>query len=229
MIEIICATRYSEAQFWQETALGISLYRLRNDPVYPFIALENRQPLPEIYNLRIQAADSADTLVFIHDDVWIDDHFFAQRIEEGLSQFDIIGIVGNTHCEAGQPAWRFCAFEDNNLIPDDLSHLSGRIGQGPKHCGPVSDYGVTPQPIELLDGVFIAARKDALLKKKVLFDPQFDFHFYDTDFCRTARAQGLRIGTWPIALTHQSDGAYGSGNWHELHTLYQAKWNPQPR
>jgi GT2 family glycosyltransferase len=44
------------------------------------------------------------------------------------------------------------------------------------------------------------------------------------DFCRTARLAGLRLGTWPICLTHQSGGAFGSGRWNAQYRLYQRKW-----
>ncbi len=60
-----------------------------------------------------------------------------------------------------------------------------------------------------MDGVFLAAKKSALTEYAVTFDPQFDFHFYDMDFCRTARKAGLTLGTWLVKLTHQSAGAFG--------------------
>jgi hypothetical protein len=45
------------------------------------------------------------------------------------------------------------------------------------------------------------------------------------DFCRSARAKGLRLGTWPICVTHQSGGAFGSEAWREKFDKYLAKWN----
>ena len=86
--------------------------------------------------------------------------------------------------------------------------------------------GPTPAACELLDGLFLAARRPVLRANNVLFDPAFDFHFYDLDFCRTARAKGLRLGTWPIALTHQSNPLYGNPQWSELFLQYCEKWEP---
>ena len=60
------------------------------------------------------------------------------------------------------------------------------------------------------------------------FDERFDFHFYDLDFCRTARQAGLSIGTWPIAMTHQSKGAFGSDGWIDGLARYRAKWKGAP-
>lgn len=36
----------------------------------------------------------------------------------------------------------------------------------------------------------VAATRSTLKKAGVLFDPQFEFHFYDLDFCRTAGQRG---------------------------------------
>jgi GT2 family glycosyltransferase len=58
----------------------------------------------------------------------------------------------------------------------------------------------------------------------VAFDTRFGFHFYDLDFCRTARAQGLRLGTWPIAITHQSGGAFADPRWQSGLQIYLDKW-----
>jgi GT2 family glycosyltransferase len=63
-----------------------------------------------------------------------------------------------------------------------------------------------------------------LREKHVRFDPQFDFHLYDIDFCRTARQKELRLGTWPIALTHQSKGSFGTESWFARYEKYLAKW-----
>ena len=58
----------------------------------------------------------------------------------------------------------------------------------------------------------------------LLLDRKFDFHFYDLDFCRTARQVGLSIGTWPIEMTHQSRGAFGSPGWRDGLERYRGKW-----
>ena len=47
------------------------------------------------------------------------------------------------------------------------------------------------------------------------FDEQFDFHFYDLDFCRQAELKGMTMGTWPISVVHESGGAYGKPAWRE--------------
>lgn len=222
MIDIVSATRLSERDFWNASALGLSLQRLEHDRRFvPRLTFANQRGLPEIYNARIVAGDSAEMLVFIHDDVWIDDYFLANRIIDGLRSYDVIGVAGNRRRLRGQPAW---AFVDANFTWDDRAHLSGAVAHGKQPFGAISFFGPAPADCELLDGVFLAANTAALKAKGVLFDPRFDFHFYDMDFCRAARRQGLRLGTWPICLTHQSGGAFGTPKWQQKHLAYAEKW-----
>ena len=115
---------------------------------------------------------------------------------------------------------------DGQFTRDDEDHLSGVIGHGNvfPDLRQLSVYGKPGQEVKLLDGVFLAARSEVLAEKELQFDPRFDFHFYDMDFCRTARERGLKLGTWPIALTHQSGGSPSQGPWLEAYKIYLAKW-----
>ena len=225
MIEIVSATRLSENDFWERAALGVSLRRLAQDArLAARVAHSNQSGLPEIFNARILAPDSADLLVFMHDDVWIDDYFLVDRVIEGLRTYDVLGVAGNRRRVNGQPSW---AFVDARLTWDDKANLSGGIAHGTLPFGEVALFGAAPTDCELLDGVFLAARKSALVANRVLFDPRFDFHFYDLDFCRSARQRGLRLGTWPICLTHQSNGSrtFGTENWAAKYRAYLEKWS----
>jgi hypothetical protein len=221
-MEIISATKLSEHEFWDRAALGISLRRLQADRrLVPRVAYANATGLPEVYNARIAAADASEILVFLHDDVWIDDYFLVDRVTEGLGVFDVLGVAGNRRRVAKQPAW---AFVDRAFTWDDGANLSGRVAHGASACGAVAWFGDVPASCELLDGVCLAARKEVLSSRGVLFDPRFDFHFYDLDFCRTARQRGLRLGTWPVCLTHQSVGAFGTPPWEAAYRAYLEKW-----
>jgi GT2 family glycosyltransferase len=222
MIKIITATRLSEKDFWNKSALAISLQRLEYDDRWiPRVAFENRQALSDIYNARILAEASDDILVFIHDDVWIDDYFFIDRIIEGLKVYDVLGVAGNRRRVAFQPCW---AFANTSFTWDDKVNLTGAIAHGNNPFGGISFFGTAPADCELLDGVFLVAKREVLVSNGVFFDPQFDFHLYDMDFCRSARQHGLRLGTWPICLTHQSGGAFGTLHWKTKYEAYLKKW-----
>lgn len=222
MIEIISATRLSESDFWNNSALGISLKRIKQDyRLLARVAFENHQGLPEIYNARISASEHSNILIFIHDDVWIDDYFLADHVIEGLRTYDVIGIAGNRRRIPNQPGW---AIPYMSPTWDIQSNLSGSIANGTSPFGQITYFGKTPACCELLDGVFLAAKKSTLLANKVCFDPNFAFHFYDMDFCRSARQRGLRLGTWPICLTHQSGGRIFTEQWKEMYRAYIKKW-----
>jgi GT2 family glycosyltransferase len=221
-VEIISATRRSAADFHAQSALGISLQRLAFDGrLVARIAFANTHGLPDVYNRGLVAAESDSIVVFMHDDVWIDDHFFSQRIVAGLSTYDVIGVAGNRRRVAGQPAWPFV---DLKFTWDQRENLSGAVAHGQHPFGPVSHFGDAPAACELLDGVFMAAKKSVLTDKQINFDQRFDFHFYDMDFCRAARQGGLTLGTWPICLTHQSGGAFGTEPWQAAYRRYLDKW-----
>ena len=223
VIQLVSATRMTEQDFWEKSALGRSLKRhMQQDKrLSVSVAYENTRGLSTIFNESIKSADDDTVLVFIHDDVWIDEEHFGDAVLAGLTQFDVIGVAGNKRRIPNQPAW---AFVDLDFTWDNKENLSGRVGHGEHAFGQVSDYGSVPAACELLDGVFLAAKKAALSSTQVLFDDQFEFHFYDLDFCRTARSANLNLGTWPVALTHQSGGAFGSELWRETYLRYMKKW-----
>lgn len=221
-IEIVCATRKSEKEFWQDAALGLSLKRLVQDESWAHrVAYNNERSLSLVYNDAIRESRNETVLVFMHDDVWIDDYFFSHRLAEGLKRFDVIGLAGNRRRISRQPAW---AFVNREFKWDRKQFLAGCVAHGPQPFGTVEIWSQEPAACELLDGVLLAAKKSTLVKAGCQFDPQFKFHFYDMDFCRTARNAGLKLGTWPIAVTHQSRGAFGSPSWQESYQLYLDKW-----
>jgi GT2 family glycosyltransferase len=227
MIEIITATRLAEAEFASRAPLALSLKRMLHDPssahllagfepdmaMRLHVAFSNSSPLADVYNPRITAADAPDDiLVFVHDDVWLDDYFFSTRLREGLAQYDVLGIAGGLLRSPNQVDWW-----------GDWQGASGRVAHGDGPSGRVEYFGACPAECDLLDGVFLAARRSVLQASGALFDRRFDFHLYDLDFCRTAKSRGLRVGTWPIALTHRSHGEYGA-RWAALQDIYLAKW-----
>jgi GT2 family glycosyltransferase len=221
-VVIVSATRASTGEFEKQTALGGSVQRLAHDSRFgAHVVTSNKRGLPLVYNEAIDSFDDDAILIFLHDDVWIDDYFLIQRVIEGLQQFDVIGLVGNRRRLPEQPSWGFAT---PDLKWDDGEHFTGSIGQGSQAAGPVHSFGPAPAECEILDGVFLAAKRSTLIQRGVRFDPRFEFHFYDMDFCRSARQAGLRLGTWPICVTHQSIGKFGGPDWRSAFNAYLAKW-----
>ena len=222
MIEIVTATRSDAATFKSDAMLGKSRQRLRYNPAIGWrVAVSNSAGLPRVYNAAINDINDHDIVVFIHDDVWIDDYFFGQRIVEGLKYFDVIGVAGNRRRVPGQRSWFSATPSDFSF---DTGNLSGILAQVIDGTPQVTTFGAVPAPCELLDGVFLAARKSKLREAGVGFDERFDFHFYDMDFCRSARTAGLSLGTWPIAISHHSASVFGGPAWEQQKALYFEKW-----
>ena len=218
----VSATRLSETAFDRESALARSLARVAEfSPFVLAAAYENSRPLPEIFNRAIDAAGADDTIVFVHDDVWIDDWYVAHRLEDALAAFDVVGVAGNRRRLPKQQSWAFAG----GTRREHFDNLSGGIFHGPPERAVPSRFGPTPLEVKLMDGVFIAARARTLRERGVRFDPRFSFHFYDTDFCRSCERAGLRMGTWPIALTHRSAGENWAGPaWDDAYRAYLEKW-----
>lgn len=229
MLTFVTATRQSQADF-ELGPLAASLRRLGQvGPVRLLLATHNTQPLADHYNAAIEASEPDDLLVFIHDDVGIDDWLAGSRLAEAVMRFDVVGVTGNQRRQHGQETW---SKQPGRLLdgqrlaqPFDHGHLSGAVAHGNGPGAAVSMYGPSPRPVQLLDGLLLAARGMRLRRSNVRFDPAFAFHFHDLDFCRTARRAGLSLGTWPLAVTHASAGEpVRSAAWQEACTAYLHKW-----
>lgn len=220
-ILIVAATLKNRVQFARGSYLGRSLRRLAFDErIKSSITYGNTRGLPSVFNRQIVAKNENKILVFTHDDVRIDDYWLSTRLDEGLRAFDVIGVAGNRRRRANQASWAFTA-------PgrwDRPENLSGAVAHIQGSSEAVSFYGDPKRKCKLLDGVLIAVRASALIASGLRFDEEFDFHFYDLDFCRTAQRHGLTLGTWPIALTHASGGSFGSPDWEEALRRYRLKW-----
>lgn len=187
------------------------------------VAFENRIGLSSIYNDAITRSQS-DILIFLHDDVWLEDPALLKKIATGLRKFDVIGVAGNKKIIKNQPSWFFSEYKNDQFIRDDLKNFSGSIYHGTPGRANLSMFGESPATCKLMDGVFLAANRETLRRSQVKFDPTFEFDFYDLDFCRQACLQNLKIGTWPIKIIHKSSGEFGKASWKHGLDLYLRKW-----
>jgi GT2 family glycosyltransferase len=231
---LVAASTVPEAMFPDATHLGRSVKRMP-DALRPpcAIAFANVGPtsrgLSEIYNLVLDGVDADTDLIFVHDDVYLNDWYLVQRVTDALERFDVVGLAGSINPDLKQPSWglRF----DADLQPMGWQpglRRSGALNHFDYAVPNVSVYGPAPAACALLDGVFLAIRTSVVRERGLRFDPRFKFHFYDLDFCRTATQKGLRVGTWPIAVTHDSGGAYGSPEFREGARVYLDKWAEKP-
>jgi GT2 family glycosyltransferase len=223
-IRIVCATRLPADQFFSVTRTGQSLAAFRATAVAEVtLYASNSIGLSEVYNHAIESVrDTPRILVFIHDDCFVADYFWTQRVRDGLGKFDLVGVVGNVRRVAGQPSW--IIVDPQTGRRDDYSNLSGAIGQGlvfpPERLDAFGPVGLA---CKLIDGVFFACYSETLHRTGLRFDPAFAFHFYDMDFCRSAERLELTIGTIPLSLVHASLGSLDL-SWRAAYERYILKW-----
>ena len=226
---IACATRETAGRFETHTPTGRSLARLRSAGlrVRVEVATGNHAALAKTYNAAIRPELADHIVAFMHDDITIDDFYLPQQLHVALSQYDVVGAAGSRNRVANQPAWCFPAQlgewdSPDNLLGTVAHQLSSKGTPKPPE---VCRYGTPRGPARLLDGLLIAARVSTLLERGVRFDERFPFHFYDLDFCRSAESRGLRLGVWPLGVTHHSAGSgFGSRSWLSCWGRYIGKW-----
>jgi hypothetical protein len=227
-IRVICASRSLPEEFATRTMLGQSSALRVAPQVELRLFPDNREGLARVYNIAIdECRNEPAILVFVHDDVYLSDASWAERLREGLQRFDVLGVVGNRRRLARQPSWFFSAFDRERevLTKDDRENFSGTVNYG-RGSQPeqVNAYGPAGQEVKLLDGLFLAARSVTLHERSLRFDERFTFHFYDLDFCRQAERAGLTLGTWPISVIHGSAGSFGGDGWRRGYDRYIEKW-----
>ncbi len=220
VVQLVSATRLEEAAFWRDTLLGRSLRQPQHRQLVARIRFSNHQPLAVAYNAVISTAPVGAVLVFCHDDVDLGPEPLDPQLEAALARFDLVGIAGNQRHQRGQVSW----WLDPRSGGWDHPFLSGALRHGTPDRHHLDVYGPAPMPVQLLDGVFLAAQADTLQRSGVRFDPRFAFHHYDLDLCRSAAQAGLSLGTWPLPLIHASGGMASGAAWDRSQQDYPHKW-----
>ncbi|MFZ5861763.1 MAG: hypothetical protein ACOYXR_02775 [Nitrospirota bacterium] len=222
-ITVVSATRRTPAEFEADAPLCASLRKLTiaGATIAPKIVYQNSLGLGTVYNRYLTTEYHDHILVFVHDDVRIEDLFFADKLNDAVRYFDVVGLAGNQKPDLGYPSW----FDQRRPLSGFVAHPhQAPSPEAPTGTVAISAYGPSPAPCLLLDGLFLAVNADSVLSRGVRFDEQFAFHFYDLDFCRLSAAQGLRLGTWPLWVIHQSGGAFNTPAWKQAARAYQKKW-----
>lgn len=219
---LVAATRLEESAFWADSLLGRSLARPAHASYGRCLGYANSRALAHTYNHGLEQADDDALVVFCHDDLWLGELSLVPPLTEALEHFDLVGVAGNRRRLHGQQWWLHRA--DGSGW--DHPHLVGALRHGRPEAAQLQTYGPSPAPAVLLDGVFLAGRAGVLRRAGLRFDPDFPFHLYDLDLCRSAEQAGLRLGVWPLDLIHASGGEAFTPSWKACLVLYRRKWEP---
>lgn len=188
--------------------------RLYRDRPHEIIVIKDARSLAEAYNRGI-AASSGHIVILSHDDVDILTPDFAARLQDHLERHDIVGVMGST--EMTGPAW---GWSGHPRLRGWITH------HAPSTKGwsvDIADYRQISTDIAVLDGVFLAAKRQVF--DAITFDSDtFDgFHLYDIDWSYRAAMAGFKIAvTGDLLLVHASRGSFDP-KWEWYAERYCAK------
>lgn len=225
MIEDICyvvATQKTEEEFWAgSTPIALSLKK-SGHPSSVFYS--NTRGLSVVYNEAISTLkDKYRWLVFVHDDVLVCDMFVLEKLDDGKKShgFDIMGLAGSRHINIKN---QLVAWHTGN---DPKRDWSGSVAHPMDDSRIlVSTYGPFNEPVLTLDGLFIAVNTEILKNSQICFDTQFEFDFYDMDFCVNAyNNHSIKLGTVDIFVEHSSTGkGIHKESYKSAQDLFVKKW-----
>jgi len=120
-----------------------------------------------------------------------------------MEQYDIVGLAG---IKAPITIKEPCLWH----LMGPSSQYTGAVAHFDKNETQrfMTSFGKTPERVILLDGVFLAINTEKILEKGLRFDEKnpANFHFYDLNFSLDANNLKLKLGTYPIWITHKSHG-----------------------
>lgn len=180
----------------------------------------NTDPLSVVYNDAIDDfKNSVEWIVFVHDDVIIEAPEALERQLNTLgNNFDVIGCAGTRDFTLKEPAlWHLMS--DRTQHRGAVAHLHD---DGHKF---MTSFGVYPDRVILVDGVFIAAKTKVFDKVKFDTNNPAGFHFYDLDFSLACHKAGFKIGVGDINITHASPGLkHITDDWTRGQEWFLKKW-----
>ena len=234
---IVCVTPMTDREFFEQSALGKSLSQFplqivpkvilfsQNDKKYGKV-----EGLGHLYNQALKNPNIYDfeIVAFVHDDVYIRDWNLIYHLKNGLSRYDVLGIVGSKNVIPGQCGWV------HDISPKNIKKVVGVKGLDfSGTCRHVSMNGIDAAPdwfgipgmeCDVLDGLFLATKPSIIKNTGLRFDSRFDFHCYDIDFCYTAKNLNLSLGTWYIAVDHDCESKGYTDDWFENSYKLKEKW-----
>lgn len=187
----------------RSSMLAKSLNELKDD-VTVVINANNKTGLSKAYNRQLTAENliKHDIVLFVHDDVFIDDLKLKGKLYTAMNQmkYDIVGLAGSSKIKIKKPClWHIMSQRED--MSGSVSHPINESSQ----LG-VTSFGPWPSRCLVIDGLFMAVNLKNILQAGWRFNESFKFHHYDLSSCLDANKLKLKIGTYPIHVTHASPG-----------------------
>ena len=168
-----------------------------------FFNTQNKKGLSEAYNKFLYDNPIYDMVIFIHDDMWIDDAGFITKLIDAHKEYDIIGLAGGLSPVLKAPAlWHLMCggFHGGNLRGFAGHYLSdGKTTN-------ITNFGPSPARVAIIDGAFMSVNIKRANDVGWKFNESYTFHHYDLSSCIDANKKKLKIGVVPILTYHNSPG-----------------------
>lgn len=173
------------------------------------IVEKNTEGLCQVYNRFLTEEYKDKYVIFIHDDVLINDLFFEEKVLLAFEKFDIIGLAGAKSCDLSSehPAWHTMTKRED-MVGEVAHSKDGKVW--------TTVFGPTDSRSLVLDGLFIGVNVNAALEKGLTFDERFNFHHYDITFSLRANEKKIKSGVFPLSVIHFGLGdSMNTDGWKE--------------
>lgn len=210
-IRIISCTQATTQQDCEKLMISQSVRSVlsKSNDTYDFVLLAgNKQGLPEMYNQVLLSDTTSDWLVFVHDDVYIDDACLLEKLDTARHNhgFDIVGAAGCINpCIKEYNLWHVMSDRPNQR--GTVAHPTG-ASFGVEKQITYSCFGPSPARATIIDGLFIAVHAPSVRAVGWKFNENYTFHHYDMSSCIDANRLKLKIGVYPINMIHSSPGLF---------------------
>lgn len=170
---------------------------------YEIIGIHDAKSLCEGYNRGVRRA-AGDIIIFSHDDIEILTPDFALRLKRHLATHHVVGACGASRLVNGYwmgACWPFVNGLVAHHYPEDFSDQEKAGKFRVMVLDTLGDD--TTGLMQVLDGMFIAARREVV--ERCPFDEErFDgFHLYDLDFTFSAYLAGYDVAVFrDITMVH---------------------------
>ena len=161
----------------------------------------NKEGITSVYNNFLKKYKDKDTIIFVHDDVFIDSINFVDTVNDFLhnKNFAVVGLAGGSNIQKKKPfLWHLVTKKETQ---------SGIVFHPHTGFNFPTVFGPTPKEVAVLDGLFLAVNVKKLQENNITFDENVKgFHQYDMKFSIDCKNAGLKLTTAPINVIHNSPG-----------------------
>ncbi len=177
--------------------------------------------LPAAYNKHINAENGNRILLFVHDDVELEDICLYDKLI--ASPYDVTGLAGAQEFNKQSPHLTWNNSAQPSSFRGEVAHT--KDGQVWTTC-----FGKTNDRVLTLDGLFLAVNVNTMLEKDIRFDEAFKFHFYDISFSLRCYEKKVTLGVLPIRVVHHGLGdSMNSPEWFASQEIFKQNYCNSPK